>query len=536
MGTNTGVDPSRCAPSGDTINVGRYRAINDQIRPRFDENEMRLKIVSFSPGYRSVLELRNRAWLDETENGRRQGLKRLKVLTSTISAEQAGPLISSGVIASLIELASFRWCQREIEPEATRIVGGTAAVASHEQVHVLVSMGCIPLLCEGLRSCDDASEAQDLIRAIKRIIETGQADAAAQGRNIYADQIEGAGGLAHLRELKERTPKGNTSQDDPFEGVFQLFDSLAAAAQSLTAVLHDRSERGQGWTLLYPFLAQGQFLKWKREDAATFHREDACPLKIKLFISHRWEALQEPDPHGDQLHSLGEYLSRVFMIANGYLDKESYAAKELAIGESLLEQFNEQDVSICRCGTTPYFDLRSLLGYSELFYSRVCDIRPRRNFYQLLKHVHIWYDYASMPQSPRTPDDQIIFEDRLNQLADIAGQSEVIILWGVESLTRAWCVLEGIVGQHLHFCAPAVAPIRGLVDQYWEQEATRGTRIAGYRGRNSLSTSIGVRQIKGEIQGKSESAVLEYLEQHWITCTEAEDVAIVARLLHRFVG
>lgn len=534
-----------CPLPGDTSDVQGYRAINDQIRPRLDENEMRLNIARNAfPGYYSIIEIRNHARLAEMDRERRQGLQRLKVLTSTVSAEHVAPLISSGIIASLVELAAFRWCQQEIEPDAARIVARTAAVASHEQVRALVSMGCIPLLCDGVRSSGDAHEAQDLITAIKRIIETGQADAAAQGRNIYADQIEGAGGLDHLKELQKRTPRSSMSQGDPFEGVFRLFDSRAAATQSLAAILHDRSERGQGWNLLYPFLGQGRFLKWTSEDAATFHRENACPLKIKLFISHRWETLQEPDPQGDQLRSLAEYLSRVFMIANGYLDKESYVAKELKIGESLLAQVNEQNVSTCRCGTAPYLDLRSLLGHSDLFYSRVTDIHARRNLYQLLRHVHVWYDYASMPQAPRTADEQVIFEQRLNQLADIAGQSEVIILWGAESLSRAWCVLEGIVGQHLHFCAPAATPIRSLRDQFfhqvvlphWEQIATGEARNAGYRGRNSLSISVAVRHSKGEIHGKSEGAILEYFEQHGLTCTHPEDGAIVAKLLHRFAG
>jgi hypothetical protein len=440
----------------DDNNAQLYRTINSQIKPRYNENELRLQKAHNPPGCYSVPVLRNWAWLEKVEDERKQGLQQLKGLTHTITSEQAGILIGSGIIDSLIALASYRWCYQEIRPEAMRILSGTAVVASNDQLRNLVEAGCIPLLCDGLRHVDDTPVTQNLIKAIKRILETGQADA--QERNAYADQIKGAGGLDHLKALQ-------ASQVLHDNAIFQLFNPQK---RSLNSLLDDQSERGQGWTLLYPFIGQKHFPKWSNEGAETFYKENACPLKIKVFISHRWEDLRNPDPHGDQFRSLVEFFSRVFMTANGWLDKESYLAKELSIGEDLLDQFEESNLVTCRCDSDSWLDLRSVLGHKELFYSRIEDIYTRRKFYKLLKHVQIWYDFTSMPQSPRSAEEQAIFEHRLNQLAHIAGQSEVIVLWGNESLNRAWCVLEGIVARHLNICAPAATEIRSLRDEFFQ--------------------------------------------------------------------
>ena len=152
--------------------------------------------------------------------------------------------------------------------------------------------------------------------------------------------------------------------------------------------------------------------------------------------------------------------------------------------------------------------------------------------------MHVWYDYASIPQAPRTPEQQVVFDHALDQLANIASTSRVIIMWGTESLQRAWCLLEGIVGNTLHFCSSAPSSLVSLKDQFFHQVVeptlTGDTALAGYRGRNSLSISIHLHYLKQTIMGKSENEIVEYFLQEGITCTNREDVPIVARLLHHY--
>ena len=91
------------------------------------------------------------------------------------------------------------------------------------------------------------------------------------------------------------------------------------------------------------------------------------------------------------------------------------------------------------------------------FYQRVSDTHRRRAFYRLLKHVRVWYDYASLPQARETSEEQAVFDRALDRLASIVNQSEVLALWGIESINRAWCVFEVLAGKKVHFCAPAQA-------------------------------------------------------------------------------
>ena len=55
------------------------------------------------------------------------------------------------------------------------------------------------------------------------------------------------------------------------------------------------------------------------------------PLAIKLFISHRWKTPDDPDPGNQSLPTIVEYLSRIYMVANGFLDANSHLVKELVI-------------------------------------------------------------------------------------------------------------------------------------------------------------------------------------------------------------
>src|ERR1041385_8807844 len=77
-------------------------------------------------------------------------------------------------------------------------------------------------------------------------------------------------------------------------------------------------DRALGWRLLYPFIEQRRFPLWNREEASIARVEERCPLEIRLFISHRWASGEDPDPEEEQLPTVVEYLTRVFMVANGF--------------------------------------------------------------------------------------------------------------------------------------------------------------------------------------------------------------------------
>src|ERR1700731_4026009 len=172
-----------------------------------------------------------------------------------------------------------------------------------------------------------------------------------------------------------------------------------AAPENGEDLVHDESDRGLGWRILYPFLKHRCFRRWNGEEVAKPYIEETCPLAIKLFISHRWASPDDPDPDHKDLPAVVEYLTRVYMVANGFMNSDSLPIKELVISDELLAAFHQSQLALCRCGSVGWLDLRLLLQADDLFFNKVTEIDRRRNFYKLLKHVRVWYDYSSLPQA-----------------------------------------------------------------------------------------------------------------------------------------
>jgi hypothetical protein len=231
------------------------------------------------------------------------------------------------------------------------------------------------------------------------------------------------------------------------------------------------------------------------------------------------------------LPTIVEYLSRIYMVANGFLDANSHLAKELVIGENLRDAFHERELHRCTCGSIGWLDLKSLLATDDLFYERVSGTHQRRAFYRLLKHVRVWYDYSSLPQARETSEEQAAFDRALDRLASIVNQSEVLALWGLESINRAWCVFEVLAGKKVHFCAPAQTEFD--LTQKEMLKASGYADLAEYRGRPSPNILIHVKSFRSSVAGLSERDIEAYLREHAIECSKDEDFGRVARLVHQ---
>jgi hypothetical protein len=310
-------------------------------------------------------------------------------------------------------------------------------------------------------------------------------------------------------------------------------DSIASHDAPPKAGEQAVNDRAIGWRPLYPYFKHRRFTKWKRDEVSTFVDEDSCPLAVKLFISHRWKTPDDPDPDNKSLPTIVEYLSRIYMVANGFLDANSHLAKELVIGENLRDAFHERELHRCTCGSIGWLDLKSLLAIDDLFYERVSDTHQRRAFYRLLKHVRVWYDYASLPQARETSEEQAAFDRALERLASIVNQSEVLSLWGLESINRAWCVFEVLAGKKVHFCAPAQAQFDSRQKAMFK--AAGYPDLAEYRGRPSPNILIHVKSFRSNVVALSEREIEAYLREHRIECSKDADFGRVARLVHQYL-
>lgn len=304
--------------------------------------------------------------------------------------------------------------------------------------------------------------------------------------------------------------------------------------------LQDTSDRGFGWRLLYPFLKHRRFPRWNREEAAEPSIEETCPLTTKLFISHRWATPDDPDPDHKHLPTVVEYLTRVFMVANGFMSEDSSAIKELVIGGGLRSAFHESRLEQCRCGSVGWLDVRALMEHQDLFFDKVPDTLRRRNFYRLLKHVRVWYDYSSLPQARGSHEEEALLDRALTHLADIVGQSEVLTLWGLDSTNRAWCIFEVLAAKTVHFCSPESSRM-GMTDKALVKWALSGDgpdraeELVAYRGRPSLNILIAVNEFRRGVTGLSEQEIHEYFLKNEIQSTKATDLVRLANLTHRYL-
>jgi hypothetical protein len=310
-------------------------------------------------------------------------------------------------------------------------------------------------------------------------------------------------------------------------------NSIPPHAETPKATETAIKDRAIGWRPVYPYIKHRRFTRWKPGDVSTFVDEDSCPLAIKLFISHRWKTPEDPDPDSQSLPTIVEYLSRVYMVANGFLDANSHLAKELVIGENLRNAFYEGELHRCTCGSIGWLDLKSLLTTDDPFYARVSGTHQRRAFYRLLKHVRVWYDYSSLPQARETSEEQAAFDRALNKLAGIVNQSEVLALWGLESIDRAWCVFEVLAGKKVHFCAPAQAEFDLMQKAMFK--ASGHDDLAEYRGRPSPNILIHVKSFRSSVAGLSQQDIEAYLRERGIKCSKDEDYGRVARLIHQYL-
>lgn len=477
----------------------------------------------------SVPVIRAQSQLAGIEQGRMSAIVELAGRTERLDAARIEELKRAGILDALVGLAAQRWCPADVAARARSILVAAAMNGADAQRRYLGERGGIRALC----GVPDGST----VSALLRILSAGESGRAECGRNLLADQFQACGGLDWLERLKQREGMGGTQRGEIEEIISRFF--LSPGGGSAGAGPPDTTDRGLGWRMLYPFLTHGRFPQWDREEAAKPLVEETCPLAVKLFISHRWRTPEDPDPKHEHLPTVVEYLTRVYMVANGFLSEDASPNGELVIGEGLRSAFHESRLEMCRCGSEGWLDVRSLLDTDDLFYERVADILRRRNFYRLLKHVRVWYDYSSLPQARRTREEEAAFQNCLTHLARIVGGSEVLTLWGTESLNRAWCIFEVLAAKTVHFCSPRSEHAFGFMQRpvvRWApgtDDSARAEELAAYRGRPSQSILITVNDYRQAMTGLSPQEIREYLPSRGIECTKPEDLDLLAGLIHR---
>lgn len=160
-----------------------------------------------------------------------------------------------------------------------------------------------------------------------------------------------------------------------------------------------------------------------------------------VFISHRWGSQADPDPTGSQLAALQKLVQRMVEVAEVISDERVgvEAAKErLARLPSLNQQGTLQAAHLV---------FRSLAAAESIPNADEIWSNGRGS----LDVIGFWYDYACLPQDPRTLAEEQEFAQTLQGIGEmiLSPQVSTLVLRkeGDGYLSRGWCFAESMIAQ-----------------------------------------------------------------------------------------
>ncbi len=182
-------------------------------------------------------------------------------------------------------------------------------------------------------------------------------------------------------------------------------------------------------------------------DKVRWLEKDEQPLAL-LFVSHRWETPQHPDPRRRHLESLREFLRRICICVEAMLVQRQ---ERLNLVPDLAFEGTLQAEEVAR----------RILGFGPFSMGPACGQRrdarkmidERFRYHQdsraafrdwLMGRIGVWLDYLCMPQKPLAPDEEPEFRRCLGAIDSLVMSSTLIALRdiGDDYPLRGWCASE----------------------------------------------------------------------------------------------
>ncbi len=225
---------------------------------------------------------------------------------------------------------------------------------------------------------------------------------------------------------------------------------------------------GAAWLPLATLIDIGRFDR--NQDVTDRLVRTTDPGTLYLFISHRWARPDNPDPDGAEASVLGwqfvDFLCEAIIVAarRGLAaPRASSPSLNLTIGLSGRELSEAVVVNVLRhhldAGSLPRA-LEEATRIEEQIRGNPLDVARSDPGMQRLReaiagspivrelcaHLCIWYDFASLPQPPRTPGEEAVFQQGLRSLAatQLIGRTVILLDQPEAYLGRAWCTLEAL--------------------------------------------------------------------------------------------
>jgi hypothetical protein len=233
--------------------------------------------------------------------------------------------------------------------------------------------------------------------------------------------------------------------------------------------LHQLEMQGTIWLPLTVLIRTGRFMMM--QDFRSDLVRSISPGCFYLFLSHRWLSSEQPDPDSLQARfaawQIVVHLCEAIYVANlrglNVTRKKMVRFGQAAFGiagselaealivnvlrpalnnESLahtLKEVESLDEFIDDYGVS---GARDDMGLRKL--NAIVESRP--NFKALLEKIYVWYDYSCLPQKPRSPEDETLFQKGLAELllTQLLGRTAILLDKVDDYFSRAWCLYECI--------------------------------------------------------------------------------------------
>jgi hypothetical protein len=178
------------------------------------------------------------------------------------------------------------------------------------------------------------------------------------------------------------------------------------------------------------------------------------PLII-LFVSHRWESSEHPDPSGLQIKALQYFISQISVVIRAFFcDRD----ERLSLVPDLAKEGILQAEELARriIGYGPFADghlISEGKSIRQEIAEKIKTLDPESFDLWLLSRIGLWVDYCCIPQAPRSAVEQTKFDSTLAQLDYLLEFATVISLRreGDDYSERAWCVSEVLLGAKRSF-------------------------------------------------------------------------------------
>ncbi|MFT3800631.1 MAG: hypothetical protein QM766_05365 [Burkholderiaceae bacterium] len=197
-------------------------------------------------------------------------------------------------------------------------------------------------------------------------------------------------------------------------------------------------------------------------------RPDDPPLAL-LFVSHRWETLEKPDPQGRHHAAIRAFVQRIAVVARAMMsarieridlvpaiDREG----DLQAHALLRRMLGQDPLGGASCLPGPTLARREL---SRAFERSGGD--AGRFDAWLATRIGVWVDYCCMPQRPFAQDDEAEFRQTLRELDTLVASSTLVALRdaGDDYPVRGWCASEFFLASEHSFARGLFVDIERLL-------------------------------------------------------------------------